>query len=77
MIISQERRPPNFDIVNSLSKSKRAETEDLKWFFRWLGVFYLLAVVVDGMEQSLVQSQLKFHLMSSVKNMSQNYWTKN
>ena len=44
----------NFDIVNPLSKGKEAETEDRNLFFRWLGVLYLLAVVVDGMEQSLV-----------------------
>ena len=54
MIISQERRLPIFDIVNPLSKSKGAETEGLNLLFRWLGVFYLLVVVVDGMEQSLV-----------------------
>ena len=53
-MVSQERRPPNFDIVNPLSKSKGTETKDLNLFFRWLGVFCLLAVVVDGMEQSLV-----------------------
>ena len=54
MIVSQEGRPPNFDIVNLLSKGKGAETEDLNLFFGWLGVFYLLAVVVDDIEQSLV-----------------------
>ena len=43
----------NCDIVNPLSKSKGAGTEDLHLFFRLLGVFYLLAVVVYGMEQSL------------------------
>ena len=73
MIISQERRPFSFDIVNPLSKTKGAETQDL--FSRWLGVFYLLEVVVDGMEESLVRSQLKFQLMCSVKDMSENYWT--
>ena len=73
VISSQERRPFSFDILNPLSKIKGAETQDL--FSRWLGVFHLLEVVVNGMEQSLVQSQLKFHLMCSVKDMSENYWT--
>ena len=54
MIVSQEGRPPNFDIVNPLSKSKGAETGDLNLFCGWLGVFYLLAVGVDCMKQSLV-----------------------
>ena len=54
VIVSQEGIPPNFDIANPLSKSKGAEIEDLKLFFEWLGVFYLLAVGVDGMAQSLV-----------------------
>ena len=54
VIVSQERRPPNSDIVNPLSKSKRAETEDLNLFFGWLGVFYLLAVGANSLEQSLV-----------------------
>ena len=67
--------PPNFDIVNPVSKSKGAETENLNLFFGWLGVFYLLAVGVDGMEQSLVEGQLKCYLVCSVKNMSENYWT--
>ena len=54
MIVSQGWRSSKFDMVNPLSKSKGAETGDLNLFFRWLGVFYMLAVVVDGMEQSLV-----------------------
>ena len=54
VIVSQEGRPPNFDIVNRLPESKGAETEDLNLFCGWLGVFYQLAVVVGGMEQSLV-----------------------
>ena len=52
MIISEGWRPSNFDIVNTLLKTKGAETQDL--FSRWLGVFHLLEVIVDGMEQSLV-----------------------
>ena len=54
MIVSQEGRPPNFDIVNRLPESKGAETEDLNLFFGWLGVFYQLAVGANSMEQSLV-----------------------
>ena len=54
MFVSQEGRPSNFDIVNPLSKSKGAETEDLNLIFGGLGVFHLLAVGVDGMEQCLV-----------------------
>ena len=75
MFVSQEGRPPNFDIVNLLSKSKGTETEDLNSIFGGLGVFHLLAVGVDGMEQSLVYDQLKCYLMCSVKDMSENYWT--
>ena len=54
MIVSQEGRPAYFDIVNPLSKSKEVEIEDLNLFFGLLGVFYLLAVGVHGMEQSLM-----------------------
>ena len=41
VIVSLEGRPHIFDIVNPLSKSKRAGTENLNLFFGWLGVFYL------------------------------------
>ena len=37
-----------YDIVNPLSKIKRAIIQDV--FFRWLRVFYLLELAVDGME---------------------------
>ena len=37
-----------YDIVNPLSKIKRAIVQDV--FFRWLRVFYLLELAVDGME---------------------------
>ena len=54
VIISQEQRSLSFDIMNPLSRSKGAETENLNLLFRWLRVFFLLAVVVDGMEESIV-----------------------
>ena len=54
MIVSLEGRPHNFDIVNPLSKSKRAGTENLNLFFGWLGVFYLQAVGIDAMVWSEV-----------------------
>ena len=37
MFVSQEGRPSNFDIVNPLSKSKGAETEDLNLIFGGAG----------------------------------------
>ena len=43
VIVSQEGRLFNFDIVKPLSKAMKTETEDLILFIRWLGVFYLLA----------------------------------
>ena len=70
-----ERRPPNFDIVKPLAKSKGAGTEDLILFFRWLGVFYLLAGGCQWHGAKFCMGQLKFHLICLVKNMSKNYRT--
>ena len=70
-----ERRPPNFDIVKPLAKSKGARTEDLILFFRWLGVFYLLAGRCQWHGAKFCMGQLKFHLICLVKNMSKNYRT--
>ena len=70
-----ERRPPNFDIVKPLAKSKGAGTEDLILFFRWLGVFYLLAGRCQWHGAKFCMGQLKFHLICLVKNMSKNYRT--
>ena len=56
MNVSQEGRLFNFFILNPLSKSNGAETEDQILFFGWLGVFFLLA---DGWRWDGVKSRIK------------------
>ena len=66
MIVSREERLFDFDIVNPLSKSNagRGRRPNFVFLVGW-ECFICQSVGGDGMEQILVQGQLRFHLMCS------------
>ena len=64
VIISQDGKLINFHSMNSLSKSNEGRGKMSNFVFGELGgVCYLLVDGDGGMEQSLVQGQLKFKVM--------------